>query len=182
MLELARDKRQIPDDEAPQTPAEFWDTNRYKGKRSLYSGLSGGGTLQIALLADGVRLNELYPLDLDQALRSLERLGRRHHMGQHQCGADPTAQFRRRSTSQLFQRVVAANRSGGQLRYTPGSSGGMGNPYCVMQSSANKKEAFEYISYMLNTPKVEHSQGGRGIYGADKLCRAQYRSFEAGFP
>src|SRR5215468_1819597 len=51
-------------------------------------------------------------------------------------------------------RVVSANRSGAQLGYTPAYSGVMGNPYCVIETSANKKEAFEYINYMLNTTKA----------------------------
>jgi ABC-type glycerol-3-phosphate transport system substrate-binding protein len=50
--------------------------------------------------------------------------------------------------------VIAANRSGGQIGYTPAYSGVMGNPYGVIASSANKKEAFEYLNYMLNTPKA----------------------------
>jgi putative spermidine/putrescine transport system substrate-binding protein len=153
---MAWDKRQIADDKAPQTPAEFWDTNRYKGKRSLYSGISGGGTLEMALLADGVPLNQLYPLDIDRALRSLERLGRANIIW-HNTNAEPIQQLTSGAVplANCFNgRVVAANRSGGQLGYTPLFSGVMGNPYCVIASSANKKEAFEYINYMLNTPKA----------------------------
>jgi putative spermidine/putrescine transport system substrate-binding protein len=153
---MAWDKRQIPDHEAPQTPTEFWDTNRYKGKRSLYTGVAGGGTLEMALLANGVRLNQLYPLDVDRALHSLERLGRRNIIW-HSTNAEPIQQLSSGAVAlaNCFNgRVVSANRSGGQLGYTPAYSGVMGNPYCVMQSSANKKEAFEYINYMLNTPKA----------------------------
>jgi putative spermidine/putrescine transport system substrate-binding protein len=153
---MAWDKRQIPDDKAPQSPAEFWDSGRYKGKRSLYSGISGGGTLEMALLADGVPLNQLYPLDVDRALRSLERLGRRNIIW-HSTNAEPIQQLSSGAVplANCFNgRVVSANRSGAQLGYTPAYSGVMGNPYCVMQSSGNKKVAFEYINYMLNTNKA----------------------------
>jgi putative spermidine/putrescine transport system substrate-binding protein len=153
---MAWDKRQIPDDKAPQSPAEFWDTNRYKGKRSLYSGISGGGTLEMAVLADGGSLNQLYPLDVDRALRSLERLGRGNIIW-HGTNAEPIQQLSSGAVplANCFNgRVVSANRSGAQLGYTPAYSGVMGNPYCVMQTSANKKEAFEYINYMLNTIKA----------------------------
>ena len=30
-----------------------------------------------------------------------------------------------------------------------------GNPYCVIANSANKREAFEYLNYLLNTPKAD---------------------------
>src|SRR5262245_34410634 len=118
---MAWDKRQIPDDKAPQSPAEFWDTKRYKGKRSLYSGISGGGTLEMALLADGVPLNQLYPLDVDRALRSLERLGRGNIIW-HSTNAEPIQQLSSGAVplANCFNgRVVSANRSGAQLGYTP---------------------------------------------------------------
>ena len=154
---MAWDKRQIPDDKAPQTPAEFWDTERYKGKRSLYANVTDGSTLEMALLADGVPLKELYPLDVDRALRSLERLGRGNIIW-HNTNAEPIQQLTSGAVplANCFNgRVIGANRAGGQLGFTPAYSGVSGNPYCVMASSANKKEAFEYLNYMLNTPKAD---------------------------
>jgi putative spermidine/putrescine transport system substrate-binding protein len=153
---MAWDKRQIADDNAPRTPAEFWDTTRFKGKRSLYAGIAGGGTLEMALLADGVQLHKLYPLDIDRALRSLERLGRANIIW-HNTNAEPIQQLTSgavRLANCFNGRVVAANRSGGQIGYTPSCSGVMGNPYGVVTSSVNKKEAFEYLNFMLNTPEA----------------------------
>jgi putative spermidine/putrescine transport system substrate-binding protein len=154
---MAWDKRQVPDDKAPQTPAEFWDTNRYKGKRSLYANVSDGSTLEMALLADGVPLHGLYPLDIDRALRSLERLGRSNIIW-HNTNAEPIQQLTSGAVplANCFNgRVISANRSGGQLGFTAAFSAVSGNPYCVVASSANKKEAFEYLNYMLNTPKAD---------------------------
>lgn len=56
----------------PKTWAEFWDTKKYPGARSLYK--SPMGTLESALLADGVKKDELYPLDVDRALKSLDKI------------------------------------------------------------------------------------------------------------
>src|SRR5262249_32381931 len=154
---MAWDKRQIPDDKAPRTLAEFWDTDRFKGKRSLYAGISDGSTLEMALLADGVPLNQIYPLDVDRALRSLERLGRAHIIW-HNTNAEPIQQLTSGAVAlaNCFNgRVIAANRSGAQLGFTPAYSAVSGNPYCVIASSANKKEAFEYLNYLLNTPKAD---------------------------
>jgi len=60
----------------PKTWADFWDTKRYPGMRSLGPGdwASGSGTWEVALMADGVAPDHLYPLDLDRALRALTRL------------------------------------------------------------------------------------------------------------
>ena len=73
---MAWDQRKITDADAPKTWADFWDTARYPGKRSLSANISDGSVLEAALLADGVALDKLYPLDVDRAFKSLERLGK----------------------------------------------------------------------------------------------------------
>lgn len=56
--------------EAPQGWADFFDTERFPGKRALWSQVTGD-TLEVALIADGVKPEELYPLDVDRALKKL---------------------------------------------------------------------------------------------------------------
>ena len=58
--------------EAPQTWADFWDVKRFPGRRSLRR--SPLDTLEQALMADGVPIDKLYPLDLDRAFKSLDRI------------------------------------------------------------------------------------------------------------
>jgi putative spermidine/putrescine transport system substrate-binding protein len=53
----------------PSTWADFWDLERFPGQRALRS--TPEWMLEVALLADGVPAEELYPLDLDRAFRSL---------------------------------------------------------------------------------------------------------------
>jgi putative spermidine/putrescine transport system substrate-binding protein len=57
----------------PQTPADFFDTEKFPGIR-LIPNWAGGGTLELALLADGVAPEELYPLDLDRAFAKLDTI------------------------------------------------------------------------------------------------------------
>src|ERR1700756_4310003 len=75
---MGYDKRKLPEVKAPKSWAEFWDTQRFPGKRSLYCNPSDGSILEIALLADGVPIDKLYPLDVERALKSLEKLGRQN--------------------------------------------------------------------------------------------------------
>jgi len=58
--------------ETPLSWTDFWDTDRFGGLRALRR--TPVGTLEFALLADGVGFAELYPLDTDRAFASLERL------------------------------------------------------------------------------------------------------------
>lgn len=59
----------------PKSWAEFWDVERFPGRRSLRR--NPIDTLEEALMADGVEPKDLYPLDLDRAFRSLDRI-RKH--------------------------------------------------------------------------------------------------------
>lgn len=59
-------------EEGPQSWADFWDVERFPGRRSLRN--DPAEVLEAALLADGVPRDELYPLDLDRAFASLEEI------------------------------------------------------------------------------------------------------------
>ncbi|MFC4171401.1 polyamine ABC transporter substrate-binding protein [Microvirga sp. GCM10011540] len=56
----------------PQNWAEFWDVEKFPGSRSLQR--YAARVLPIALLADGVPVDQLYPLDIDRAFKSLDRI------------------------------------------------------------------------------------------------------------
>jgi putative spermidine/putrescine transport system substrate-binding protein len=57
----------------PQNWTDLFDTKKYPGKRTLYK-WSAPGVLEIALLADGVPADKLYPLDLDRAFKKLDTI------------------------------------------------------------------------------------------------------------
>lgn len=57
-------------DDAPNNWADFFDTEKFAGKRSLYKWANGA--LEAALLADGVARDALYPLDMDRSLAKLK--------------------------------------------------------------------------------------------------------------
>lgn len=56
----------------PKSWADFWDTKKFPGPRSLQK--YAARIIPIALLADGVTVDKLYPLDVDRAFKSLERI------------------------------------------------------------------------------------------------------------
>lgn len=56
----------------PEGWGDFWDLSRFDGTRALRR--SPVGTLEFALLADGVPIDELYPLDEDRAFAVLESI------------------------------------------------------------------------------------------------------------
>lgn len=59
--------------DAPSTPADFFDLEKYPGVRMI-PGWAGAGALEFALLADGVAPEDLYPLDTDRAYAKLDTI------------------------------------------------------------------------------------------------------------
>lgn len=57
---------------APQSWADFWDVKNFPGARALYNNWSR--TLPMALVADGVAYDKLYPLDVDRAFKKLDEI------------------------------------------------------------------------------------------------------------
>lgn len=59
-------------DKGPKTWADFFDVGKFPGRRGLYKGYQG--VIEMALLADGVPADKLYPLDLDRAFKMLDKV------------------------------------------------------------------------------------------------------------
>ena len=55
----------------PTSWADFFDLQKYPGKRGVFGAYVFNGTLEGALLGDGVQPDALYPLDVDRALKKL---------------------------------------------------------------------------------------------------------------
>ncbi|MEZ5878087.1 MAG: polyamine ABC transporter substrate-binding protein [Tepidamorphaceae bacterium] len=58
--------------EGPKSWSDFWNVEAFPGRRALRK--NPIDTLEQALLADGVPLEELYPLDVDRAFASLDKI------------------------------------------------------------------------------------------------------------
>lgn len=58
----------------PTSWADFWDTKAFPGRRVLMDAAGEKPPLEQALLADGVPMDKLYPLDIDRAFRMLSTI------------------------------------------------------------------------------------------------------------
>ena len=56
----------------PQNWADFWDVKRFPGPRCLFD--RSFTCLAFALLADGVPIDKLYPMDVDRAFRKMNEI------------------------------------------------------------------------------------------------------------
>ena len=69
---LTYDKTKFPD--KPPTYADFFDTKKYPGKRTLWKYQMGA--VEACLLGDGVPVDKLYPLDMGRAIKKAKSLGK----------------------------------------------------------------------------------------------------------
>lgn len=69
---IAWDKNRHPDGKHPTTWPEFWDANKFPGRRGLRARVSE--MLEIALMADGADPKSIYPIDVERAFKSLDRI------------------------------------------------------------------------------------------------------------
>src|SRR5262245_37236099 len=56
----------------PKTWADFWDVKKFPGNRSMLN--NAVRTVQFALVADGVAVDKVFPLDIDRAFRKLDQI------------------------------------------------------------------------------------------------------------
>ena len=69
---LAYDQTKFP--AKPPTYADFFDTKKYPGKRTLWKYQMGAA--EACLLGDGVPVDKLYPLDMGRAIKKAKSLGK----------------------------------------------------------------------------------------------------------
>lgn len=58
----------------PKSWAEFWDVKAFPGPRMLQDASAISPDLEFALLADGVKVKDLYPLDVDRAFAKMAEI------------------------------------------------------------------------------------------------------------
>lgn len=149
---MAWDRRKIADADAPRSWTDFWDTAKYPGKRSMSANLGDGSVLEAALLADGVSIDNLYPLDVDRAFKSLERLGKDNIIW-HSTNQEPIQQLTSGEVALATSfngRVIPADRSGAMIGFTAEYGGVSGDYLGVVKTTAHGPEAFKLIDYMVS--------------------------------
>ncbi len=133
----------------PQSWADFWDVKQFPGKRVFYKYMAGA--LEAALLADGVPLDQLYPLDVDRALKKIEEI--KDHIVLWDTGASSQQLFRDGEVTmgQLWhtRATLLSEESGGRFKFT--FNQGMLQPGVMSvtkDNPAGTKTAMEFLASM----------------------------------
>src|ERR1700722_172420 len=71
---LGYNKEAFPEGKQPKSWVEFWDAEKFPGSRMLADMASGTPNLEFALIADGVPMDKIFPIDIDRAFKSLSKI------------------------------------------------------------------------------------------------------------
>jgi len=137
----------------PKNWAEFFDPKKVPGSRSISP---QSVTVEIALLADGVPADKLYPLDLDRAFKKLAEF-KPHVTTFWMTGAASTQLALSGEVDMLTMwtsRAQAAKNEGAKVDYT--YEGALLGIQCLMvpKGAKNKANAMKVIAAML-TPDIQ---------------------------
>lgn len=125
---------------------DFWDVDAIPGSRALRH--SPIGTLEFALLADGVALDELYPLDVERAFLSLDRI--RPHVAQwYENSLQPVALVETGDVALASSYNVIAQTEQGLASVAPQWNGGMlsADSWVVPRGAPNADVAMDMINF-----------------------------------
>ncbi|MFK3815983.1 ABC transporter substrate-binding protein [Pseudomonas sp. NPDC089407] len=137
--------------EAPKSWADFWDLKKFPGKRSLRK--TARGSLEFALMADGVPVNEVYnvlntPEGVDRAFKKLDQI--KPNLQWWESGAQPPQYLVSGDvvmSSAYSGRIAAAKASGATLDNTWNQNLLQMDLWMIPKGSDNVDAAYKFIKF-----------------------------------
>ena len=158
----------FPGNKSPQNWKDFWDVKKFPGPRSLYNGPFNN--LEFALLADGVSPENLYPLDMDRAFKSLDKI-KKYVKVWWTAGAQPAQLLTDNEvvmTSAWNGRIYGIIKNGvnAEIQWNQGII--MKSPVVIPKGAPNKKIAMEMLAQLANVDSQACFTNSMGYPGTHK--------------
>ena len=141
----------------PTTPEEFFDVDGFPGSRAMTA--SYDSVMTLALLADGVPAEDLFPLDVDRAIAKLEEI-KPHIDVWTESGAQQVQTMADEEVGISYMWSGRANEV--RRDYIPevqmmwdAATMGYGNGYLVPVGAPNADIAFELIRWIVEHPEAQ---------------------------
>ena len=133
--------------DVPTSWADFFDTKKFPGKRALWSDVYAGN-LEIALLADGVAPEDLYPLDVERAIAKYDTI--KDDLVFWDSGAQSQQLMASQEVAMLWAwsgRAYDAIKNGAPFSAVFDQNLMVPNAWMVPKGSKNVEAAMEFIAY-----------------------------------
>lgn len=161
---------------APTSWADFWDLKKFPGKRGMRKGAKF--TLEIALLADGVKPDQVYKLlaskdGVDRAFKKLDQI--KGSIQWWEAGAQPPQMLAAGDvvmSSAYNGRIATAQKEGKNLKMVWGGNIYDVESYAIPKGAPNRDLAYKYLQF---SSKAENQQvfSGEIPYGPTNLKAAK---------
>lgn len=146
---IAYDPKRFAEGKRPQTFKDLWDAQRFPGRRGLRTRISEA--LEMALVADGVAPDKLYPLDVERGFKSLDRI--KPHVKKW---IETTPETITLLTSNeidfsftYLSRVVPAQKAGSSVAMSMAQTINSLEYLAVPKHSKNREAAMRYVAFCL---------------------------------
>jgi putative spermidine/putrescine transport system substrate-binding protein len=140
-------------DKGPQSWADFWNVEKFKGRRAMRR--HPFDTLEEALLADGVPIKSVYPLDLARAFRKLDQI--KPHVAIWWGGGAQASQLIKSGEVDLIAtwnaRAQAAIDDGAKFRIAWNQGIAVVDGLCIPKGSPKAALAKEFIAFCANAER-----------------------------
>jgi putative spermidine/putrescine transport system substrate-binding protein len=158
---------------APKTIADFFDTKKFPGKRGVVTNLQNG-ILEYPLLADGVAPNDLYPLDVDRALKKWSTI-RSDTLFAPNVGALQQAVAAKQVDVFLLSdsRLVPLLNDGNKITIVWDKTVTSLNAFAVPKGSKNLKAAEEFVQFVSGPAPQAGLAAALGVSAVNKDAKPQ---------
>ncbi len=166
---LAYNKKAIGDQAPPAGWADFWDVKNFPGPRALQD--QAPFNLEFALIADGVPMDQIYPIDVDRAFKKMDQI-KKHITVWWKNGAQ---QIQLLTSGEAYYasawngRVNVAQKKGVPLEIV--WEGGCLDLdwWCVPKGNPNKDLAMRFIDFALDAKRQGEQMQKYIAYGPTNL-------------
>jgi len=142
---------------APETWADMWNLGKYPGGRAFPNFDDPWRVLAAALLADGVKKDELFPLDVDRAFRKLDEI--RNDVTLWWRTGDQSVQGFRDGEYDVGQiwltRAKAMRNDGLPIGWSYKASFLVGDRIALIKGAPHRENALKLIAFWLDNPAVQ---------------------------
>jgi putative spermidine/putrescine transport system substrate-binding protein len=133
----------------PKGWGDVWDVDGLPGPRLLYN--NPFGTLEAALLADGVAWKDMYPLDVDRGLAKLSELDKKAKIVWFSTGAEQI-QFLSGGNGVIglgwYGRIVDAQKQSVPVAFSNHESFANATAWSILKTAPHSKEANEFVKFV----------------------------------
>ena len=146
-----------PGEPVPATWADMWDTGKFPGERAFPNFDDPWRVMAAALLADGVKRDELFPLDIDRALAKLDQI--RPSVSLWWKTGDQSVQGFRNGEYSLGQiwltRAKAMQSEGLPIAWSYKAAFLVGDRIALVRGAPHRDNALKLMAFWLNSPAAQ---------------------------